>query len=179
MPRTAWWYKAVLPTRPQGGFHLAGEMERITLLSSLMDLPENRARKLIAKISLIKRGAEKAGEDLTDYPNLHQVRIAGKRLRYAMEVFACCFGPAFRVEVYPAVEEMQEILGRANDQYVASERLKEIREHLRSAWPDVWSRVEAGVDAALHHHLKSLPTERRRFLRWWKKWQAEGAPQLE
>ena len=35
--------------------------------------------------------------DLTDYGQLHQVRIAGKRLRYAMEVFADCFDPAFRV----------------------------------------------------------------------------------
>ena len=74
---------------------------------------------------------------------------------------------------------MQEILGRANDSYMASERLKQIREHLRLAWPEVWSRVEAGVGAALQHHQKSLPTERRRFLRWWKQWQTEGAPQLE
>src|SRR5262249_12815722 len=34
---------------------------------------------------------EAAGRDLEDYTNLHQVRIAGKRLRYAMEVFADCF----------------------------------------------------------------------------------------
>jgi CHAD domain-containing protein len=134
------------------------------------------ARPLLS--NLLQTLAEKAGEDLTDYPNLHQVRIAGKRLRYAMEVFACCFGPAFRVELYPAVEEMQEILGRANDHYVGSKRLTKIREYLRSAWPDVWSRAEAGVDAALQHHQKSLPTERRRFLRWWKKWQADGAPKL-
>ena len=44
------------------------------------------------------------------------MRILGKRLRYAMEMFADCFGPAFREELYPAVEQMQEILGRANEQ---------------------------------------------------------------
>ena len=36
-----------------------------------------------------------------------------------MEVFADCFAPAFRAELYPAVEEIQEILGNANDSYVA------------------------------------------------------------
>jgi CHAD domain-containing protein len=96
-----------------------------------------------------------------------------------MEVFACCFEDEFRERYYAAVEEMQEILGRANDHYVASERLKEIREHLRSAWPGVWSGVETGVVAALQHHQKRLPMERRQFLRWWKKWQGHGAPLLE
>src|SRR5262249_47889385 len=34
--------------------------------------------------------------DLNDYKHLHQVRIIGKRLRYAMEVFATCFPAEFR-----------------------------------------------------------------------------------
>src|SRR5262245_15107878 len=46
-----------------------------------------------------------AGEqDLESTPALHEFRIAGKRLRYAMEVFASAFGPAFRKELYPIVE---------------------------------------------------------------------------
>lgn len=46
---------------------------------------------------------------------LHEFRIAGKQLRYAMEVFAAAFGPAFRKELYPLVEELQEKLGAVND----------------------------------------------------------------
>ena len=46
-------------------------------------------------------------------------RIGAARLRYAMEVFADCFPPPFREVLYPMVEEMQEILGRANDSQVA------------------------------------------------------------
>src|SRR5271166_2129584 len=52
-----------------------------------------------------------ASDDLNDCENLHQVRIIGKRLRYAMEVFAGCFAPPFREKLYPAMEEMQTILG--------------------------------------------------------------------
>jgi len=46
---------------------------------------------------------------------LHEFRIAGKQLRYAMEVFAAAFEPAFRKELYPIVEELQEKLGAVND----------------------------------------------------------------
>jgi len=46
---------------------------------------------------------------------LHQFRIAGKELRYAMEVFAAAFVPEFREELYPAIERLQELLGHVND----------------------------------------------------------------
>src|SRR5207302_1241241 len=37
-----------------------------------------------------------AQSDLHDYQHLHQVRIHGKRLRYAMEVFVTCFENSFQ-----------------------------------------------------------------------------------
>jgi CHAD domain-containing protein len=46
---------------------------------------------------------------------MHEFRIAGKHLRYAMEVFAAAFSPAFRKELYPVVEELQMKLGAVND----------------------------------------------------------------
>src|SRR5439155_22511507 len=81
-----------------------------------------------------------AARDVNDYQNLHQVRIAGKRLRYAMEVFVDCFAAPFRAEIYPRVEEMQEILGRANDSHVAAGRLESLREWLRTHRPAEWKR---------------------------------------
>src|SRR5437588_19820 len=44
--------------------------------------------------ALLGRLDQAAAGDLGDYARLHQVRIAGKRLRYAMEVFVICFAPA-------------------------------------------------------------------------------------
>ena len=113
--------------------------------------------------------------DLTAYTQLHQVRIAGKRLRYAMEVFADCFDPTFRDKIYPRVEQLQEILGRANDSHVASERLHALRERLRLICPTAWPRLQHGIEQLARSHQRRLPLERRRFLKWWDAWHPTGA----
>jgi CHAD domain-containing protein len=113
--------------------------------------------------------------DLTEYTQLHQVRIAGKRLRYAMEVFADCFDPTFRDKIYPRVEQLQEILGRANDSHVASGRLQDLRERLRLTCPTAWPRLQHGIEQLIRSHQRRLPQERRRFLKWWDAWHPTGA----
>jgi CHAD domain-containing protein len=115
------------------------------------------------------------GSDFEDYPQLHRVRIIGKRLRYAMEVFASCFAPPFRESLYPAVEEMQEILGHANDSHVASGRLEALRAKVQAVLPADWKRLKPGLEGLLHFHQQRLPQERQHFLEWWEKWQAAGS----
>jgi CHAD domain-containing protein len=134
------------------------------------------ARPLLA--SLVHRLEEAVSGDLTDYAQLHQVRIAGKRLRYAMEVFAGCFASEFRVSVYPLVEEMQDILGRANDSHVAVGRLLAARQRLTAATPAEWKRLRSGVESVLRFHRLRLPRERRRFLAWWKRWETSASKTL-
>jgi CHAD domain-containing protein len=116
--------------------------------------------------TLMRGLREKAAGDLSDYEHLHQVRIAGKRLRYAMEVFADCFGAGFREVAYPQVEQMQEILGRANDSHVAATRLSLLREKL-GTYVATWERVRAGIESLLRSHQRRLAQERRRFVKWW------------
>jgi CHAD domain-containing protein len=129
-------------------------------------------------VALLKALEEAAGKDLTDYALLHQVRIAGKRLRYAMEVFADCFAADFRDKLYPMVEEMQEILGRANDSHVAIGRLTALRDRLRRGWAEEWSRLRPGMEGMLRFHQRRLPQERRRFLKWWDRWIKVGSEGL-
>jgi CHAD domain-containing protein len=130
-------------------------------------------------LSSLIHGLEAATrEDLNDYAQLHHVRIAGKRLRYAMEVFAGCFPADFRVAVYPNVEEMQEVLGRANDSHVAAGRLGALRDRLKESEPAEWKRVRAGVEAVLRFHYSRLGRERRQFSAWWKKWSKGGMKEL-
>jgi CHAD domain-containing protein len=88
-----------------------------------------------------------------------------------MEVFVDCFAPPFREQLYPAVEEMQEILGRANDSHVATTRLEGIRARLRTTRPTDWKRFRTAVDGLLRHHRQQLPKNRKRFLKWWERWQ--------
>ena len=112
-----------------------------------------------------------AADNLEDYAHLHQVRIIGKRLRYAMEVFAPCFAPAFRAELYPRVEAMQEILGPANDSHVATERLVELAITSKHRGRRTGTRFRPAIERLLRSHRQRLPRERRRFVQWWKKWQ--------
>src|SRR5262249_45981485 len=94
----------------------------------LADMARPKLARLLQKLSRAAEG------DLRDYDHLHQVRIRGKRLRYAIEVLASCFPDVLREQYYPMVEEMQETLGRANDSHVAMGRLRGIRDMLQE-WP--------------------------------------------
>ncbi len=140
--------------------------------ATLQDL----ARPLLA--GLRQDLEQTATGDLSDYPHLHQVRIAGKRLRYAMEVFADCFPESFREGLYPQIEAMQEILGRANDSHVASERLAGLRGWLKQHFREDWGRLQPGIEGLLRYHQRRLPVERRRFLQWWQRWSQKGSEEL-
>ncbi len=136
--------------------------------ATLLDLARPVLLALLQELTL-------AGtRDLHDYEHLHRVRLVGKRLRYAMEVFADCFAPEFRSVHYAAVEEMQEILGRANDSHVATARLRDLARALQARLPKEWKRFKAGIEGLLHFHEERLPQERKRFEAWWAHWRKDG-----
>lgn len=112
--------------------------------------------------------------DLEDYEHLHQVRILGKHLRYAMEIFADCFTAEFRERYYPVVEEMQEILGSANDSFAAHGRLETMLASVQSFAPGMWKRHRPGLEGLLRYHRDRLPAERRRFQNLWTRWDKSG-----
>jgi CHAD domain-containing protein len=128
------------------------------------------ARPLL--LDLAQELHEATSGNLSSYEHLHRVRIAGKRLRYAMEVFAVCIEPALRERAYVAVEELQEILGRANDSHVARRRLRSLRDALRRT--TVWKRLKPGLEGLLRYHDRRLPQERQRFLGWLASWRDGG-----
>lgn len=137
--------------------------------ATLLDLARPQLGELLAELE------EAAARDLADFAQLHQVRILGKRLRYAMEVFVECFDRAFRDDLYPAVEEMQEILGLANDSHVAATRVAVLCSRLPELWPAEWKRWRPGVRGYLATHRRRLTQQRRRFARWWPRWQQRDA----
>lgn len=118
-----------------------------------------------------------ASGDLANYDVLHQVRILGKKLRYAMEIFESCFAAEFRERFYPAVEEMQDILGLANDSHTACQRLEQLRKRLMRTQPKQWPRYQDGINALLAFHEKRLPMQQKKFERWWRAWVKSGAEQ--
>jgi CHAD domain-containing protein len=130
------------------------------------------ARPLLS--GLFKELDQAAARDLGDDEHLHQLRILGKRLRYAMEVFANCFAPPFREQLYPAVKTMQEILGNANDSHVACGRLEALRARLPTMLPSEWKRLRAGIEGMLRHQQERLLRERKHFREWRGYWKQSG-----
>jgi CHAD domain-containing protein len=66
--------------------------------------------------ALVEQMRSAASADLRVLENLHRMRITGKRLRYALEIFASCFDERFG-DIYACVEALQEHLGAINDSH--------------------------------------------------------------
>jgi CHAD domain-containing protein len=102
-----------------------------------------------------------AGGNLDDLAELHQFRIAGKHLRYALEYFAGGLGPEVRNSLYPEVERMQSLLGIVNDHATASAHFE--------SWRGEWDEPELQqlIDAEIAAERSALEDARREFFRWW------------
>ncbi len=121
-------------------------------------------------LELIHKLEERATGDARDLPQLHQIRIQGKRLRYAIEVFAKVFPTSLSEEIHPQVEGLQEILGRINDHSVAVERLTQMRSHARQFEEALWPTWRPGVESLLRTERKQLANERKHYERFWQTW---------
>lgn len=111
-----------------------------------------------------------AQEDLTDVEKLHELRIAGKSLRYTMELLSGAFAQWFREELYPEVEAIQEKLGGLNDHVTARQNFQEWSE--RTSDPAAAEQFRALAAA----ELEQLEREKADFLQWWT---AERSEQLK
>lgn len=146
-----------------------------------------RTRKLLARVGEKLAGSERFGQraraslrplveaflaaapaEGTDDVALHRFRIRGKELRYALELLAGAFPPAFRDELYPVVAALQERLGQVNDLATAQGRLAE------------WLN-ETGDPATVSHLRRRLAAvgeeivqARADFHRWWTPERREG-----
>lgn len=81
-------------------------------------LARSRMRELVGEFFAFDQ------QQLRDLETLHRLRVCGKHLRYAMEVFAGAFERDFREELYPQIEALQDQLGKINDHAVARERFE-------------------------------------------------------
>jgi CHAD domain-containing protein len=135
---------------------------------TLRDLAAPMLTQLVQELVATARG------DLQQYEVLHQVRIFGKQLRYAMEIFESCYDDSLRKQYYPAIVEMQDILGLANDSVVACQRLNDLRARLMRTQPKQWPQYQDGIESLLRIHERQLPRQRKQFEDWWRDWMASG-----
>jgi CHAD domain-containing protein len=106
----------------------------------------------------------------TEPEALHALRIVGKRLRYAIEIFADCFPPAMKDTIYPAVEQLQELLGAVQDGVVGIQRLASVRGTVQAVMPKELTRVRKGIDTLAATLRARLPAGKKAFATWRKEW---------
>jgi CHAD domain-containing protein len=111
-----------------------------------------------------------ANANPTQPAELHQLRILGKRARYALEIFADCFPPAFKDTVYSAIERVQEILGDIQDATVGRERLLALRARVEQVVPAEVVRLKKGLDNLIQSLRGKIPAGRKAFQAWRKDW---------
>ncbi len=78
-----------------------------------------------------------------------------------MEVFAAAFGPAFREQLYPLIEDLQEKLGAVNDHANAQNRYLQWLDETR----DESQRLILGKLIAVE--TAALQSSTKAFLNWW------------
>ena len=140
-----------------------------------------RCQKLVDKIGWRGEGAEPAFEsyargelsratsrffaaadrDLGDIARLHALRIAGKKLRYTLELCAPARDAELRDGIYPQVEMLQEKLGDVNDHAVAEARFRR--------WGETTDArdLAASLLALADEEQAALEASRDEFTRFW------------
>lgn len=114
----------------------------------------------------------------TDADFLHDLRLAGKSVRYTIELFAGCFNPALRETVYPEIMNLQDVLGGINDGFVARGFLSNLREDLQRFLPKNRKRYLTGIDLLLELSGQNDVTLREQFGEWLQRWEGMNMPQL-
>ncbi len=111
-----------------------------------------------------------AVRDHHDYHHLHGTRIVGKRLRYTIEMFVDCFGPALRAMLYPAIVEMQQVLGEVHDHFNAALLYAALGAKLDVFLSRDGSRYQPFIDRLKAEHERQLQESCQRFQLWWEGW---------
>jgi CHAD domain-containing protein len=119
-----------------------------------------------------------AAQDLESPQTLHQLRIAGKHLRYAFEIFIPALDGTFRDDFYPQLEGIQNLLGEihdANEAIAVYRRMKKKWKGWRGRkkWDRQglsgfrWRELRAGLDAVLLAYAQQADHARTEFFDLW------------
>jgi len=110
---------------------------------------------------LMRRFFAAADRKLRSAADIHALRIEGKKLRYAVEIFSAVFPPRMRARCYDALEHLQETLGDFTDHAAAADRFRRLS-HDRSA------AANREVLLRLREEEERQADEARKvFVKWW------------
>src|SRR5215203_1364248 len=115
--------------------------------------------------------AEPAARAGDDPEGVHQMRVASRRLRAAMDVAADVYPKKWFTRLQKSVKQMTDVLGSVRDCDVQLEALRAQRE---SAPP----RERAGIDRLIEHRERDREAARERLTRFLDDLDARGIPDL-
>lgn len=125
------------------------------------------ARASLPRMIMAVQDAAEA--DLGVLDACHELRIRGKRLRYAMELFAGCFEDSFKRDLYGELTEMQSHLGSLNDAHQSVNRLERYAQSIDDGSADAgWTpELRTEIGAILREHERERAQRHGEFLSWW------------
>jgi CHAD domain-containing protein len=112
--------------------------------------------------AFLDRFFERADRKLTSADEIHRLRVAGKKLRYAVEIFAVAFPDATQKACLDALETLQGKLGTFTDHAAAADRYR------RWAREDGASVHRTTLVALRRHEDRRAEAARRAFAKWWR-----------
>ena len=102
--------------------------------------------------------------------DLHNMRIAAKRLRYTMEIFAPCFTGKEFTKIYDQVKSVQEQIGEIHDADVRGPLFQDFVEAHANRRPEIRVGLENLARAEQDKRAKLY----QQFLTYWSKQQRLG-----
>lgn len=105
-----------------------------------------------------------------DWTQLHEARLAGKRLRYTLEIVEDCLAISPDKAIATALSRLQEILGGVNDAFNAGNLLRQILDGTDSCVPHVMDRYREVIERQIAAHDETMRRGRETFRGWLEEW---------
>jgi len=106
------------------------------------------------------------------WEQLHQARIAGKRLRYAIEILRECLSARSCKPVLKALTRLQEILGTVNDDSTAIGHIRRLAGGLEAVGDPRLAEPLATLRAVADTRERAMAAGRDRFSDWLTGWRS-------
>ena len=133
------------------------------------------ARRLLAQ--MVGGFTALCDRDDGEWVQLHRVRIAGKRLRYTLEIVRECVAASLETTLAPALVSLQETLGVVNDNRNAARMLHEILGGLEHCHNATGNRYRTLVERQLQECEILMRNGREEYIRWLQQWRSSAMQQ--
>ena len=101
---------------------------------------------------------------------LHNMRIAAKRLRYTLEIFAPCFDGKDFDKLYGQAKTIQEQIGEIHDRDVRGPLLQAFLKERAGDLPE----IRPGLERLIHTQQTERARLYRTFITYWNRLQKQG-----